>query len=361
MHVIEDRKEWCEIIDQCHQADFYHTFDYHQISKKEGEKPVLLRYSQGTSHILLPLLIRDIEGTKLKDATSVYGYVGPLGKNIGPDFNNSGFKKQLDNFLKENQIISVFSRLHPYISNQKEILKNIGDIVSHGKVVNINLTKSLDEQKQEYKRRLRTYINKESKEYEIIDGMCDTYLDPFIETYCENMKRVKAKPSYFFGKNYFYELLASRQINAELSVAIHKDSGEFAGGAIFTKKGNTIQYHLSGVKSKFFHLNPIKLLIDHARIKGTEEGYTNLNLGGGLGGQEKDSLFYFKSGFSKEHREFNSWQYIVDEPKYNQLLKEKEGLEKPMDKSSCFFPLYRQHMDSDNLEISKINCLANDE
>nr|WP_288933299.1 GNAT family N-acetyltransferase [uncultured Allomuricauda sp.] len=360
MHVIEDRNKWSEIIDQCHQSDFYHTFDYHQIAKKEGEKPVLLKYSEGDSHILLPLLIRDIEGTQLKDATSVYGYVGPLGKNIEPDFNNDGFKRQLDDFLMDNQIISVFSRLHPYISNQQQILKNIGNIVSHGKVVNIDLTKSIEEQKQEYKRRLRTYINRENKEYEIMDGTCDECLDTFIETYCENMKRVKAKPSYFFGKNYFYELLASGQINAELLVAIHRDSGEFAGGAIFTKKGNTIQYHLSGVKAKFFHLNPIKLLIDHARIKGTEEGYTNLNLGGGLGGQEKDSLFYFKSGFSKDFRDFNTWQYIVDESKYNQLLKEKEGLEEPIDKSSCFFPLYRQNMGSDDFEISKINCLSND-
>lgn len=360
MHVIEDRKKWSGIIDQCRQSDFYHTFDYHQIVKKEGEKPVLLKYSEGGSHILLPLIIRDIEGTQLKDATSVYGYVGPLGKNIGADFKNDNFKKQLDKFLKDNQIISVFSRLHPYISRQHQILKNIGNIVPHGKVVNIDLTKSNEEQKQEYKRRLRTYINKENKEYEIIDGACDEYLDTFIATYCENMKRVNAKPSYFFGKNYFYELLASGQIKAELMAAIHKDSSEFAGGAIFTKRGNTIQYHLSGVKAKFFHLNPIKLLIDHARIIGTHEGYTNLNLGGGLGGQEKDSLFYFKSGFSKEYREFHSWQYIVDEPKYNQLLKEKRDLEEPIDETSCFFPLYRQNLDTDDTEISKINCWAND-
>jgi len=358
MLAIENRNKWTEIIDQCQQSDFYHTFDYHQITKKDGERPVLLKYSKGNSHILLPLLIRDIEGTQLKDATSVYGYVGPLGKHIDPDFDNSNFKSELDTFLKDNQIISVFSRLHPYIENQHLILKNIGEIVSHGKVVNIDLTRSSDDQKHDYKRRLRTYINEEHKEYEVIDGACEKYLDPFIATYCENMKRVNAKPSYFFGKKYFYELLASGQINAELIAAVHKETGEFAGGAIFTKKGKTIQYHLSGVKAKFFHLNPIKLLIDHAREKGTEEGYENLNLGGGLGGQVKDSLFYFKSGFSKDHREFTSWQYIVDQPKYDKLLKEKEGLEKPIDKSSCFFPLYRQHMGSEDIEISEINCLS---
>ncbi|WP_349351475.1 MULTISPECIES: GNAT family N-acetyltransferase [unclassified Flagellimonas] len=360
MLAIENRNVWSEIIDQCYQSDFYHTYDYHIISKKEGDKPVLLKYSHGNTHILLPLLIRNIEGTDLKDATSVYGYVGPLGKNIGTDFDNEEFRRQLDNYLRENKIISVFSRLHPYIANQHQILKNIGKIVSHGKVVNIDLTKSEEEQKKDYKRRLRTYINKEIKEYEIIDGACEKYLDSFIKTYCENMKRVNAKPSYFFGKNYFYELLASGQINAELMAAIHKDSGEFAGGAIFTKKGATMQYHLSGVRAKFFHLNPIKLLIDHAKTIGSQEGFTNLNLGGGLGGQEKDSLFYFKSGFSKDYREFNSWQYIVDEPKYNQLLREKEGLEEPIDRSSCFFPLYRQNMDSDDIEISEINCLSND-
>ncbi|MEO2050999.1 MAG: GNAT family N-acetyltransferase [Allomuricauda sp.] len=321
----------------------------------------MLHYSDGESCIALPILLRDIEGTDFKDATSVYGYVGPIGNNIGDGFNNQKFRKFLDEFLMDNQIVSVFSRLHPFIDEQKIILKNIGKIVPHGKVVNIDLTLNLDEQRKQYNRRLRTYINKASKEYEIMDGNCYECLDIFIKMYCENMKRVDAKPSYFFGKTYFYEFLASSQINSELLVAKHKETGEIAGGALFTKNGNTIQYHLSGVKSEFTRLNPIKLLIDHVRIEGTKQGFANFNLGGGLGGKTEDSLFYFKSGFSNDYREFNTWQYIVDDVKYNDLLKQNLEMKRTsIDENSCYFPLYRHNVGPDDIEISQINCLAND-
>jgi|UPI00068FD099 lipid II:glycine glycyltransferase (peptidoglycan interpeptide bridge formation enzyme) len=360
MQVIQDRNAWGQVVDRCEQADFYHTYDYHQISKKTDERPILVKYERGNSLIALPLLIRDIEGTELKDATSVYGYVGPVGKNVDPSFNNEDFKKQLCDFLRDNQIVSVFSRLHPFISKQDTILKGIGNIVPHGNVVNIDLTLSLEQQKKQYGRRLKTYINKEVKEYDIIDGIQEKCLDEFIATYCDNMKRLHAKPSYFFGKKYFYKLLASSQIHAELLVAQHKESGEFAGGAIFTKNNGTVQYHLSGVKSEYFHLNPIKLLIDHVRKTSTEEGYVNFNLGGGLNGKDEDSLFYFKSGFSKDYRKFSSWQYIVDETQYKKLLKQREAKNaSEIDKNSCFFPLYR--LDSNNKkEISEINCLGDD-
>ena len=360
MLVIEDRKTWGKVMEQCPKTDFYHTYDYHQISKAEGEKPILLKYSKGNTLIALPLLIREIEGTPWKDATSVYGYPGPISNNVGPGFDNEDFRIELEQFLRDNQIVSVFSRLHPFILEQKSILKGLGEIVPHGNVVNIDLTKSLDEQRSQYNKRLKTYINKEVKEYEIIDGTCERCPDTFIGTYCENMKRVLAKPNYFFGKKYFYNLLASPQINAQLLVARHKKTGDFAGGAIFTKNKGMVQYHLSGIKGEYVHLNPIKLLIDHVRIQATQEGYVNFNLGGGIGGQDQDSLFYFKSGFSKDYREFCSWQYVVDETKYQELIQQKETLDsEAISKNSCFFPLYREGTSPD-VEISEINCLADD-
>jgi hypothetical protein len=36
------------------------------------------------------------------------------------------------------------------------------------------------------------------------------------------------------------------------------------------------------------------------------------HLGGGFGGSDEDSLFYFKSGFSDYRCEYKIWQMIVD-------------------------------------------------
>ncbi|MFD2098252.1 GNAT family N-acetyltransferase [Flagellimonas iocasae] len=361
IQIIEDRNAWGKIIEQFDEADFYHSYDYHLISRSEDEKPVLISYQEGDKVIALPLLIRDIEGTSLKDATSVYGYCGPIGKNIPQDFDNETFKKEINTFLKDNDIVSVFSRLHPFIPSQNSILKGIGDIVPHGHVVNIDLKKSLEAQKQQYNRRLRTYINKEVKEYDIISGSSNECVDIFINAYCQNMKRVNAKPHYFFKREYFYELLASPQINAELLMARHKQTGDLAGGAVFTKKNGFVQYHLSGVKEEYLELNPIKLIIDHIRIKSSNEGFSYLNLGGGLGGHDYDSLFYFKSGFSKEYRRFFSWQYIVNKKKYLKLVRQQKELHP---RQPCYytpyFPQYRCDLNKSNTGESENNCWEND-
>jgi len=102
------------------------------------------------------------------------------------------------------------------------------------------------------------------------------------------------------------------------------------------KTNNIIQYHISGTKNEYLYLTPIRLLIDEMRIKGTEEKYTYFNLGGGLGSTE-DSLFNFKSSFSKDFKNFKIWKYIVNEQVYKQL---SEQYSKP-DSDDIFFPLYR--------------------
>src|SRR5690606_2148106 len=119
-----------------------------------------------------------------------YGYAGPLTQNIDDNFDNTQFKNQLLNFLNENNIITVFSRLHPFIPLQHVVLKNIGEISSMGKIVNIDLTQSLESQKQGYRKRLRTYINKEHNIYTITNAKTESDVIKFIDLYYENMRRV---------------------------------------------------------------------------------------------------------------------------------------------------------------------------
>lgn len=346
MLVIRDRANWNSVLECCDQSDFYHTYDYHMLSKNEDEEPILIKYEYGDVLIAVPLLIRKIAGTHYNDATSVYGYCGPItNKNVNSGFDNKDFEQRLNALLRKNKIISVFSRLHPFILNQDLILNGIGKIVSNGHVVNIDITQSLESQRQQYNRRLKSYINKAKTLYKVEKGLCEENVDSFIDIYYENMERVGAKPHYFFKRKYFFDFLKSPQINAELLMAIDKETEEIAGGAIFTKTNGIVQYHLSGAKEQFLKINPIKYLIDYVRVQSTEEGnHKYFNLGGGLGGSNSDSLFRFKSGFSKDYKDFSLWKYIVDEDKYWKLVNERIGdknLSMDEYEASPFFPLYR--------------------
>ncbi|MFC0604208.1 GNAT family N-acetyltransferase [Winogradskyella pulchriflava] len=339
IEAIKDKEEWKEQIALVAHSDFYYTYDYHQLSANDDEQPILIKYSEGDTVIVMPMLLRDIENSNYKDLTSVYGYAGPLVQNIGEGFSNENFQNELSTFFNENNIVSVFTRLHPYMDHQEMILSGYGTVATHGKVVNIDLTDTIENQRAKFNRRLKTYLNKSRRSCTVIEGNIDDHLDAFINLYHENMKRVDAKDIYFFSDEYYREILSSNEYESELSLCIFNETQEIIGASMFMKKGDIVQYHLSGLSEDHFELNPIKLIIDEMRIKSTEEGYKYFNLGGGLGSRE-DSLFKFKSGFSKDFREFKTWKHIVNEEAYKALTKERLGEVVETDDTG-FFPAYR--------------------
>lgn len=97
-----------------------------------------------------------------------------------------------------------------------------------------------------------------------------------------------------------------------------------------------MQYHLAGTAQGFITHTPMKLILDEARLLGNKLNLDFLHLGGGVGGSDEDSLFRFKSGFSKLRCQYQIWQLIIDNEKYDELVAIKNT-----DKNSEFFPLYR--------------------
>ncbi|BFP42748.1 hypothetical protein FGF1_35930 [Flavobacteriaceae bacterium GF1] len=338
IQVIEEKKYWDDFISSFEESDLYHTFDYHSISKGEG-RPILLKYCDGQVCIGLPLLVRKIPDTAFYDATSVYGYAGPLYKNISNSFDNRRFENELLEYFASNNIISVFSRLNPFLSLQHLVLKNIGDIEKKGPVVTIDLKKDIDIQRQEFGRRLKGQLNKVRRYCSVKKAANDREFQDFIEIYHENMDRVNAKPMYYFDDDYFKVLAKSNGFNTETLLAIHNESGEVIGASLFFYKNSIVHYHLSGTKSEYLHLMPTKLLIDEMRIKATNMGLSQFNLGGGLAGAN-DTLLQFKSSFSKDMTDFYVWKLIVKPKVYKKMIAESD---KP--NGVGFFPLYRYNGD----------------
>lgn len=333
---IYDKHEWDECIKRCDFFDFYHTYDYHELSKSENETPLLLKFEQGETIIALPLLSRTIQGTEYKDATSVYGYAGPISKSVKSGFDNTCFKKILLSYLKSNRYVSVFSRLNPYIPCQSYALNTIGNIHNHGKVVNINIKLPLEKQRQIFQSRLKTHINKSRRNCTVKRARSEKDLAEFINIYYENMNRVDAKKSYYFSKSYFEKIMNSKDFESIILLASDKDTNQIIAGSIFIITNKIVQYHLSGTKNEFLHLTPTKLLIDEMRLLATDKNLDVFNLGGGLGGRADDSLFRFKSSFSKDFKDFNLWKLIVNKEVYWDLVDKKQAVN-----DSNFFPLYR--------------------
>ena len=335
LEIITNPIDWNGVLQEIGDFDFYHTFEYHLIEVIEDQVPTLIVCKNDNNIIALPLLVRKIYNTNYYDATSVYGYAGPISKGITSEFNNKLFIEKVMSFFQENKIISVFSRLNPYINYQQDILKNFGSIVNQGKVVNIDLTLDTTIQRQNYQSRLKTQINKSRRHCIIKKADTPKDLRDFIDIYYENMNRVQAEDHYYFNQEYFDKILTSKNFKAELLLALDKDSGVTIGGSLFVTTKNIVQYHLGATKNEFLDVMPAKLLLDEMRIIATKRGRQFFNLGGGLGGVHNDSLFNFKSSFSKYFKDFELWKLIINQKVYDELVESRKTT------STSFFPKYR--------------------
>lgn len=319
IHEIVRREEWTSILSSIDSYDFYHTFDYHKLCEKSGDRSVLLVFTEKSVLIAFPLIIRPIPGTDMYDATSVYGYPGPVSTGIPMNYNNSRFRRALSEYFGENSIVSVFSRLNPYIKEQQTVLNRIGDINIAGQVVGIDLQTSPAQQRERFSRSLKVHLNRARREISVRTASSSYDISQFCHIYQDSMDRLGASQGYLFPQDYFHGLLASPQIGAILLLAECKSSGETMAGSIFTRSDQLVQYHLGGTLSRFMDRMPSKLLIDEMRIRCSDGQYTYFNLGGGVGGNN-DSLFYFKRRFSPNVRSFSLWRHIVNRKKYAELV-----------------------------------------
>ena len=337
IRAITSKEEWQDTLRRVENYDFYHTYDYHNLSKTKDEKSILIEYTEGDVIIALPLIIRKIDNSTYHDATSVYGYGygGPLQINVNSAFNTSNFVATLEQFFKEENIISVFSRLNPYINNQDIILEKIGEIEERGPVVNIDITKDIDAQRTQYSKSTKSRVNKARKQCYVKQVNTEKELNEFIDIYYENMERLNAKDTYFFDRKYFFDFYKSEEFKTIILMVFDNETDKAIAASMFVITNDIIQFHLSGTKNDSLNIAPARLFIDEMRLIGTKEGCQFYNLGGGLGGNI-DSLFDFKASFSKDHKCFKIWKYIVNKEIYNKLVREKE-----MPDDIDFFPLYR--------------------
>lgn len=333
---IHQEREWKKIVSQSFEFDSYHTWEYHNLTK-DGI-PVLLVYEENNDFIAIPLLKRNIPNTDLYDMTSVYGYTGPISNRLFSDISTEmqeNFKRELYQFFKENHIVSVFSRLNPFL-DQLPLMNSFQGIHDNGNGVVINLEQSLEEQRLKYESSLLKQIRRlKSLGFCVQESKSPKAIKEFSEIYTENMKRVGASGYYMFTEEYFKIFLSSMEFHSKLFIVYHDDEAVCGGIVLFNSK--IIQSHLAATKTAYLKYSPAKFLTDEFSLIGRQLGMKYFNLGGGLG-FKKDSLFDFKSSFSDIYYDYKTWRYISDPETYLKLLMDANiDPDHPVD----YFPLYR--------------------
>jgi dTDP-4-amino-4,6-dideoxygalactose transaminase len=335
-----------EMLRRVVQYDFHHLPQYHRVEERRLNAIAhLFTYCEGDYLIALPLLLRSA-GEVLpgwNDATSVYGYGGPVASHERiPEPVVRNFHAAVRAALVERRVTAAFSRLHPLIA-QRDLLSGLGECRTSGQTVSIDLTMSLAEQRAQYRRSNKSLINRQRREA-VLTCVYDQekrYLSEFVSIYEETMRRVNAAHIYFFAKDYFSEL--ARELGSMLHLFVAIIGGQAAAAGLITVCDGTVQYHLGGTRSEFLKLSPMTLIFDTVRLWASEIGARAFHLGGGVGAKE-DSLFHYKIGFSDRRHNFGTWRWVVVPEIYQELCErqarrnELQGLEPA---SADYFPAYR--------------------
>jgi hypothetical protein len=309
---LERRQDW-EATVAAFDHDVYHRWDFHQLAFDNGEgDPVLITWGDGSNAAALPLVVRAIPSTDRVDATSVYGYPGPLfnGPPRGAD------PVALAEALGELGLVSVFSRLNP-LMNTDHVLADLGTTIPLGPTVSLDLSIDTEQRLLSYSRSTRRRIRRlEQMGAEALVDEEFEHLDDFLSMYQSAMRRIGADESYSFGPQ--WQNRARALLGESVSLIVCRLDDEVLVAGLYLSDGETVSAYLAADNPDARQLAPQRLEIHAAAGIFAERGFRRLQLGGGVGSQD-DSLLEFKRGFGGDESRFSVWSHIVDTDAYNRL------------------------------------------
>jgi hypothetical protein len=283
----------------------------------EGASHTLLIEAQG-AELVAPLVVREIEGTEMRDAVSPYGYPG-IGVRLP-----AGSAEPIDPAAIDwsaTGLVSVFVR-HSLGSRPPLARPTVRNRVQIADPALPRKSRMSDRQQIRRNERagmeVRLLAGPEASEEERA---------AYSAAYTETMRRAGAEERYFFDRAYFDRILAFEQ--SWLALARTAD-GELAAGSICVHSDAMLHYYLSGTADAHLRGSPMKNLVSALVDLSLERGLP-LNLGGGI--EPGDALEEFKRGFANREQDFFTHELVCDPEAYARLSEGRDP--------SGFFPAYR--------------------
>lgn len=349
---IQNHGAWRQILQKL-RHDTYHLPEYVAIEAKRTETiPEAVAIIDGDKIFFAPYLLRscddiipqELTNEKIFDVISPYGYPGILLSESAantpgfPDLALNEFKR----VLQEKNVCAAFFRMHPILSDKFNEIFAPDNFTANGETVSVDLTLSESQIWAHTRKGHQSTINK-CKRLGFTGRIVSyrEYLNEFLAIYEETMDRVVAKQSYYFNHDYFKDL---SKLEEKIHLCLIDLDNEIASACLFFECGGIVQAHLGGTKNKFLKQSPFNLMLDYVRYWAKERGNEFLHLGGGVGGSTEDSLYTFKSGFSRQRHNFTTLRLVTDEKKYSYLVElraKQMNIQPDQLLNSDFFPAYR--------------------
>ena len=327
--------------------DFYQLPEYVElVAKYEGGEPVAFYAEDNGIVFLAPLLLRKLPAdlnapADWYDAVTSHGYPTPIMSPAGNAADLERFFGCFKQLGAERGIISAFFRMHPLLALPLDVLSVQGLAVNHGQTVYMDLSVSCEDIwaqiRRNHKRDIKKLV-KEGFQVGIDDG---GRFHEFSDIYAMTMERVGAQEFFRFSDDYFNDLRLALGERLKMCTVL-SPSGELASAVLCVVTNGIMQCYLGATSDAHLGQAPSKLVYDFAWRWGKAHECRFLFLGGGAGG-ESGSIMRLKIGFSKSLADFYTYRMVLDESRYEVLMRNrKESHNEVSDEGSNFFPEYRR-------------------
>jgi len=309
----------------------YFTENYLKImaDNDKSEYKILKIILKDSSEIYLPFLIKEID-KNIFEAYSAYGYGGFYSNN----YNNKVLKlelrsnwKEFKNFMKDNNIIDLFLRNFPFLSNHDFVPEKFNKLNRTAFIRKLKPYNNLEEFTKNVKHKLRWSINCAVKnglkvEFRRYGDLEKNELSDFYRIYTEAMKHNEADDYYFFKIEFFEKHFDLFKDNCELALVMEKGSNKIISGSIFLLDSlRLVHWHFSAFNRDYFKYHSIDLLLAEAILRYGNLGVNMLHLGGGISIEGNDGLSKFKRKFATNKLNFYISKIIFNKEKYYKLKK----------------------------------------
>lgn len=333
MHVVP-AGQWDERVAALGGLDTYTTAAYHRLSAlltTRGTTSVLLHFEHTDGDVALPLLLRPLPGGQGWDATSAYGYGGPVART---DRAVAAFGMALDDWARGNRVVATFLRLHPVLGNAR-LVPPTAELVLLGSTVGWNVSSGRDLLSHMHPHHRRAARRADRAGLEVVVVPRPPSLDAFQRLYEETMRRQHAAPFFYFPRAYWEALVRNGESLQPVLVEGRLD-GELVAALLCFRHGAWLHYHLGATDEAARSIAASHRCFLAAAEWAQSLGTTGFHLGGGVGGSSTSTLFEFKRRFDLEREplSFHVAKLVHDPGQYRLLA---DG-----DSTRGFFPPWRR-------------------
>lgn len=276
-------------------------------------QPLYLQFEAQGECWMHCLHLTDIAGTTLKDASSPYGYGGPLCSTGDPSFLTAAWNAYTA-WMRKQRVAVEYIRFHPMVGNERHYGGHVAD---NRQVVWVDLADG--DLSRRYAVRLRQTLKK-SAGAQLVYEECELAQRgrEFAAYHRAAMREMNTDPFYLFEDGYFERLAASGL--AKLGVCRRAGGqGPWLAASLFLDGAGLREYHLAATNEEGRKAGASSFVLHEAALAARRQGLNKLYLGGGTDTGSDNSLLFFKSAFSPERLTYRTGSTVFDETAYDEL------------------------------------------